>query len=538
MSATPKQVKEIIKSGKNPAYFMAKYVKIQHPNRGLIQFSLYEFQKESLDEFRENRFNVILKSRQLGLSTLVAAYALWMAIFQRDKNILIIATKLAVAVNFIRKVKTMLRSLPKWLILPQLVADNRQTLEFNNGSIIKAIPTSEDAGRSEALSLLIIDEAAFVKNFDTLWMGLYPTLSTGGEAIILSTPNGVGGQYHKLYTDAVLGENEFNPIKLPWDVHPERGEEWFSTETKNMSKRQIAQELLCDFVSSGETFLQTESLDWIRDLVRDPKDKWFDDRNMWVWEYPLSSHKYVISADVSRGDAKDYSTFHVIDTTTDEVVAEYKGKVPPDRFGELLDEAGKKYYNALVCPENNTFGYTTAMKLKELSYPNLYYETSKGFLIGNYTPVHDSKIPGFSTQGKSRIQILSKLEEVLRNRAVRVYSSRLYDELKTFIWKGHKAQAQKSANDDLVMALAIGVWLYDAGGNYSKHSETLNAALLKGMSVTNRKYDTSNDPSKSTTSPYVNPFSVIKQEDYEKLQKSDPRMPNANFDWLIDKNNK
>ena len=178
------------------------------------------------------------------------------------------------------------------------------------------------------------------------------------------------------------------------------------------------------------------------------------------------------------------------------------------------------------------------MKLKELSYPNLYYETSKGFLIGNYTPVHDSKIPGFSTQGKSRIQILSKLEEVLRNRAVRVYSSRLYDELKTFIWKGHKAQAQKSANDDLVMALAIGVWLYDAGGNYSKHSETLNAALLKGMSVTNRKYDTSNDPSKSTTSPYVNPFSVIKQEDYEKLQKSDPRMPNANFDWLIDKNNK
>ena len=538
MSATPKQVKEIIKSGKNPAYFMAKYVKIQHPNRGLIQFSLYEFQKESLDEFRENRFNVILKSRQLGLSTLVAAYALWMAIFQRDKNILIIATKLAVAVNFIRKVKTMLRSLPKWLILPQLVADNRQTLEFNNGSIIKAIPTSEDAGRSEALSLLIIDEAAFVKNFDTLWMGLYPTLSTGGEAIILSTPNGVGGQYHKLYTDAVLGENEFNPIKLPWDVHPERGEEWFSTETKNMSKRQIAQELLCDFVSSGETFLQNESLDWIRDLVRDPKDKWFDDRNMWIWEYPLSSHKYVISADVSRGDAKDYSTFHVIDTTTDEVVAEYKGKVPPDRFGELLDEAGKKYYNALVCPENNTFGYTTAMKLKELSYPNLYYETSKGFLIGNYTPVHDSKIPGFSTQGKSRIQILSKLEEVLRNRAVRVYSSRLYDELKTFIWKGQKAQAQKSANDDLVMALAIGVWLYDAGGNYSKHSETLNAALLKGMSVTNRKYDTSNDPSKSTTSPYVNPFSVIKQEDYEKLQKSDPRMPNANFDWLIDKNNK
>tara|TARA_Y100000592_G_scaffold74264_1_gene115775 strand:- start:8670 stop:10277 length:1608 start_codon:yes stop_codon:yes gene_type:complete len=526
-----KQIAEIVKSGKDPGYFMKKYVSIQHPNRGMIKFQLYPFQEESLAEFKDNRFNVVLKSRQLGLSTLVAAYALWMAIFKKDKNILVIATKLSVAVNFIRKVKTMLRSLPGWLVLPQIVADNRQTIEFNNGSIIKAVPTSDDAGRSEALSLLIVDEAAFVKNFDTLWMGLYPTLSTGGEAIILSTPNGVGGQYHKLYTDAVLGENEFNPIKLPWDVHPERGEDWFSTETKNMSKRQIAQELLCDFVASGETFLQSENLEWIRDMVREPQDRWGDDNNIWVWQYPMSSHKYIISADVSRGDAKDFSTFHVIDVDTDEVVAEYKGKIPPDRFGELLEWTGKKYYNALICPENNTFGYTTVMKLKDIGYPNLYYESSRGFLIGNYTASQEKKVPGFSTQGKSRVQILSKLEEVIRNRSIRIYSSRLYDELKTFIWKGHKAQAQKSANDDLVMALAIGVWLYDAGGNYSKDSDTLNKSMLAGMSVTNRTYE---QPKMSSSTPMksINPFSAVKDEDYQKLRNNNPRLPNTNFDWL------
>ena len=191
------QAKEIVKCGKDPNYFFKNYLKIQHPVRGLIPFNTYSFQDECVEQFIENRFNIILKSRQLGLSTLVAAYAVWMAIFHKEKNILIIATKLKVAQNFIVKVKTMIKSLPKWMLLPDIVSNNRQEIIFSHGSQIKAIPTSDDAGRSEALSLLIVDEAAFVRNFNTIWTGIYPTISTGGRVIILSTPNGVGGQYHK-----------------------------------------------------------------------------------------------------------------------------------------------------------------------------------------------------------------------------------------------------------------------------------------------------------------------------------------------------
>ena len=243
------QIKEIVKCGRDPTYFFNSYLKIQHPVRGLIKFDTYDFQDECIEQFLENRFNIILKSRQLGMSTLVAAYSVWLSLFQKDKNILIIATKLSVAQNFISKVKTMVRSLPGWLVLPEIITNNKQLLEFSHGSSIKAIPTSEDAGRSEALSLLIIDEAAFVRNFDDLWTGLYPTISTGGRVIILSTPNGVGGQYYKLYTDAEAGLNEFAAIKLQWDVHPERGQEWFDKTTKNLSNRQISQEYLCDFTS-------------------------------------------------------------------------------------------------------------------------------------------------------------------------------------------------------------------------------------------------------------------------------------------------
>jgi len=525
-----KQVKEIIRCGKDPRYFMNKYVKIQHATRGLVSFDTYEFQDDCLIDFKDNRFNIVLKSRQLGLSTLVAAYALWMAIFQRDKNILIIATKLAVAQNFIKKVKVMLRALPAWLVLPQVTGDNKQTIEFSHGSVVKAVPTSDDAGRSEALSLLIIDEAAFVKNFDTLWMGLYPTLSTGGDAIILSTPNGVGGQYHKLYTEAIQGENKFNPINLPWHVHPERDEEWFDVETKNMSKRQIAQELLCDFVASGETFLQMDHLEWMRESIRPPRDRKFHDRNCWIWEFPLSAHKYVMSADVARGDAKDYSTFHVIDVTTSEIVAEYKGKVPPDRFGEMLDEVGRMYNNALLAPENNTFGYTTVMKLKDLDYPNMFYQKSAGGYLGGYTPSSVNEIPGFSTQGHSRIQIISKLEEIIRNKMLKSYSQRLYEEMKTFVWKGQKAQAMKGQHDDLVMSLAIGGWLFDIYGGGTSSNADLNKAMLAAMS----RDTTSADPiiNQETPSPFPNnPWKPVKQEEYRG--RGMKKNPARDYDWLL-----
>ena len=499
-----RQVKEIVRCGKDPVYFFNKYVKIQHPTRGLLPFNTYPFQDECVEEFQRHRFTVILKSRQLGISTITAAYAVWLAIFYKDKNVLVIATKLSVAMNFIKKVKVALRHIPNWLVLPSLTSNNKQSVEFSNGSTIKAIPTSDDAGRSEALSLLIVDEAAFVRNFDELWMGLYPTLSTGGRAIVLSTPNGVGGQYYDLYMKAESGENEFNPIKLPWDVHPEHGEEWFLNESKNLSQKQVAQELLCDFAASGDTFLNVSDIEYIRSTVRGPLERWGPEMGVWVWKYALTDHKYVVSADVARGDAADYSTFHVIDTNESEVVAEYKGKIPPDQFAILLNEVGMRYSKAVVCPENNTYGYAVVMKLKELNYPNLYYKKEKDKYNDMYSGEASVHKIGFATTSQSRGQILTKLEEVLRNKHIKIYSSRLYEELKTFVWHGTKAQAMKGKNDDLVMALAIGVWLYDTSPHYNPQSSNLNTAMLEAFAVNRNQFaDSALNPWEDLT---INPF--------------------------------
>jgi len=477
--------------------------------RGTIPFDTYKFQDECVETFLNNRFSIILKSRQLGMSTLVAAFATWMVLFQKDKNVLIIATKLSVAQNFIRKVKTMITNLPPWLVLPQVVSNNKQLIEFSHGSSIKAIPTSDDAGRSEALSLLIVDEAAFVRNFDELWMGLYPTLSTGGRAILLSTPNGVGGQYYKLYQEAKDNLNEFSAIKIPWYEHPERDQAWFDSETKNLSKRQVAQEYLCDFASSGDTFVAEDSLRWLQSMVKSPIERSGIDKNVWIWKKPISDHRYIISADISRGDSKDFSAFHIIDTNAGECVAEYKGKVQPDTFAEILYEYGEKYGNALVCPENNSYGYATVLKLKDLQYSNLYYRNRKSVYLAGYSPKKEMDLAGFTTSGKTRNLILSKLEELLRNRQLLIYSSRFYEEIKTFMWVGNKAQAMKGYNDDLVMSLAIGSWIYDTSSDYNRDSRVWTDALLGAMKVEKNIYPGVENPqvndSHQSQSPPVSP---------------------------------
>jgi len=248
MSIEKKSLKQIIaeeyqKCAKDPVYFMKKYCKIQHPKRGKILFSLYPFQENVLTDLKDNRFNCILKSRQLGISTLSAGYALWAMTFKEDYNVLVIATKQDVAKNLVTKVRVMQDGLPSWLKAPTM-EDNKLGMRFKNGSQIKAVSASADAGRSEALSLLIIDEAAFIREIEEIWTSAQSTLSTGGSAIVLSTPNGMGNFFHKTWEKAERGDG-WNPIKLHWTVHPERDQTWRDEQTQLLGPKKAGQECDC-----------------------------------------------------------------------------------------------------------------------------------------------------------------------------------------------------------------------------------------------------------------------------------------------------
>ena len=471
------QVKEILTCGKDAVYFMRNYVKIEHPMTGVIPFDTYPFQDDCVRDFQAHRFNIVLKSRQLGLSTVTAAYCVWYSLFKKNKNILVIATKHSVAINFIKKVTTILENLPKWLFLTSYEL-TKQKVTFSNGSSIKAIPTSADAGRSEALSLLVIDEAAFIRNFDEIWTGLKPTMNTGGSAIVISTPNGQHGMYYKLWVDAMAKVNGFNPVFLPWTVHPEHDQAWFDKETNGLDPRSIAQEFLCDFVASGGTFLSSDVMNHLRSVMKQPIRKESENELVWIWKDQEPGRRYILSADVARGDSSDFSTFHVIDWESKFVCAEYMGKVKPDCFADIIEVYGKKYNNALLAIEKNTYGFFTNSKLKDKGYSPMYYKNTKGdpFI---FKPENPDDVPGFDTQSDTRPVALGRLEESVRNKSLILHSQRSYDQFQSFIWKGQKAQAaNKDSHDDLIMSLSIACYVMGSSSAKVVNNYELEKAML------------------------------------------------------------
>ena len=253
---------EYLKCAQDPVHFMRKYCYIQHPQRGRIQFNLYPFQEKVLKFFQNNDYSAILKSRQLGISTLASGYSLWLMTFHKDRNVLALATTQATARNLVTKVQFMWENLPTWLKVDS-AENNKLSLRLVNGSKIQAKSSNADAARSEAVSLLIIDEAAFIDNIAETWASAQQTLATGGGAIVLSTPYGTGNWFHQTWVKAENGENDFLPIKLPWYVHPERDQSWRDAQDALLGDpRLAAQECF-----SGDTIIYTkEGPKFIKDI--------------------------------------------------------------------------------------------------------------------------------------------------------------------------------------------------------------------------------------------------------------------------------
>ena len=483
---TKKEIlKEVVKAGKDPVYFTTSYCRISHPQKGLIPFKAYDYQRDLLKDFGDYRFNIILKARQLGISTITAAYIAWLMLFHRDKNILVVATKLQTATNLVKKVKAIIKNLPDWMQISEITVDNRTSFELGNGSQIKGSSTSGDAGRSEALSLLVVDEAAHVEKLSELWTALYPTLSTGGRCIALSTPNGVGNWFHQNCVEAEAGTNDFYMTTLMWDVHPDRDKKWFEKETRNMSKRQIAQELECNFNVSGETVIHPDDIQWYLERIATPEYRTGFDRNYWIWKKNDPTKPYLIVADVARGDGRDNSAFHIFELETLEQVAEYVGKPTPDDFADILYNVAAEYNNPMLVIENNNIGYAVLKKLQDKEYPNLYYSTKSDHqYVDPVTAQWQSNVlPGFTTSSKTRPLIVAKMEEFMRNKLVIVNSNRLLSEMKTFIWQSGRPQAMRSYNDDLVMSFAIGCWVRDTVIVESQKNIEYSKSFLSSIST-------------------------------------------------------
>jgi len=474
---------EYLKCAADPVHFMKKYCHIQHPQRGKIQFNLYPFQEKVLKVFQTNDYTAILKSRQLGISTLAAGYSLWLMTFHRDRNVLALATTQATARNLVTKVQFMWDNLPSWLKVDS-VENNKLSLRFTNGSKIQAKSSNADAARSEAVSLLIIDEAAFIDNIAETWASAQQTLATGGGAIVLSTPYGTGNWFHKTWVSAENNENDFIPIKLPWYVHPERDESWRIRQDELLGDPRLAsQECDCDFSTSGDTVFHSEWLEFINSTtIQEPIERRGIDQNLWVWEPADYSRDYMVVADVARGDGKDYSGCHVLDILTNTQVAEYKGQLPPKDFGYFLTGLATEYNNAMLVVENANIGWATLDAIQERGYRNLYHSTKSDQLTAeSYQRAYEGNsemIPGFTMSMRTRPLCINKFREFVGDKSVTIRSKRLLEEMKVFIWKNGRPEAQGGYNDDLVMPFGVGMFLRDTSLKFQQQSIDMARATL------------------------------------------------------------
>ena len=462
----PELAQEFKTCKEDPVYFISKYVKVVHPVRGLVPFRLYGLQKKIINNLEANRFNILRKFRQAGCTTIAAAYALWFIIFNKHKAVVILSKGDAESTEVLDRIKVMYDELPSFL-KPGIIEDNKHTLKLATNSTIKSRPSGKQSGRSLAGSLLIIDEAAFIDNIDTIWAAVYPIISTGGRAFVLSTVNGVGNWYYDVYNKAVNKENSFNAIDIRWQDHPEykrhlgyewlyqemdeKGlnvDDWEKTTRANMPLRQWMQEYEGAFLGTGETYISGEVLTRVNSQTNNNYYQKYENR-MRIWQDPQPYYTYVLGCDVSLGGNRDYSAFHILNCYNGQQVAEfYSNNTPINEFATIIANEASIYNTAYVLPERNTIGNNLIDWLfNVLEYENIWSDDKDKF--------------GYQITSQNRDQLLALLEEALRTDLIKINSNRTCDELLTFIVNDSgKATAEKNKNDDLVMSLALTVFGY------------------------------------------------------------------------------
>lgn len=263
----------------------------------------------------------------------------------------------------------------------------------------------------------------------------YINHNTGGSAIVNSTPYGVGNFYHSTWVDAIAGGNPFNPIRLYWQMHPERDENWYKQMASALGPKRTAQEIDGDFLSSGNTVFDLADIKAIEDCLSDYPviKKRFNGQYRQYLE-PQSDKEYFIGADVSTGRASDYSAFTCMDKQGEEQ-AVFKGRIPIDKYAKLLGDTGQLYNWATIAPESNDVGMAVTTKLQDEGYPKLYYYQKMLKKKGKSRPEVD-KSPGWLTTQKNRSVIIENLEQDIREEYVIIKDPFFVQEAYTFIYDG------------------------------------------------------------------------------------------------------
>lgn len=424
-----------------------------------MPFRLWPAQIVVMDALMVKRLLIILKARQLGISWIACAYALWLCLFQPGKLVICFSKGEKEAQELIRRIQALYDRLPAWLSaeLPQQTKDNAGDLAWANGSRVQSLAASAHAGRSFTASLVILDEAAFLTYANKIYVALKPTIDGGGQLIILSTANGLGNLYHLLWTRAVAGANAFHPIFLPWWSRPGRTRAWYAQQTAEYTDPELVkQEYPASaneaFLASGRARFASAWISAQAGNIRSgrPAQTWPASLRalqhlpgLTIYEPPRAGRRYLIGADVAEGlEQRDYNRAVLIDRATREEIASLGGHWEPDVFADYLIQLGSAY-QAEIAVERNNHGHTVLAVLKRERY---LYAVTHG---------EDGR-PGWLTTSKTKPFAIDTLAEHLRDVTVTIRTPAALDELHSYTTLANgKTSAPPGYNDDYVMAWSI-----------------------------------------------------------------------------------
>jgi len=464
-------------------YFCENYWHIKHPSKGRIKFVLRPAQVETVRTWMSDRYTVVLKARQIGFSTLAAAYAFWMAFFTADKFIIMLSRTEREAMKLLSKSKYGYRFLPYWLKDrgPNQTTDHQLKMVFENESAIESLPSGSDPARGESVYAVFVDEWAFLPNPEEAWASIEPIADVGGRVHGLSTANGSGNFFHQLWVGSQTGANKFTGIFYPWDADGERGENWYEDKARNMQPWQLHQEYPRypeeAFIKSGNPVFDIDLLDGMTTVEADRGYLHVYANNvvefharaegeLSIWEFPDPECVYVVGADVAEGlSYGDYSSAHIINASKGYVAAHWHGHIEPDLFGEMAAQLGWWYNGALLGIENNNHGLTALKAAQKLGYKNLYRQRR----LGHVRPEATDML-GWRTTVSTKPLMIDELSAALRTNDLEVYCAQTIAELRTFVRKAN-GKMSGSPHDDRTISLAIGnqmlkyVWLPEYRGD-------------------------------------------------------------------------
>lgn len=467
-----------------PLFFIENFMYIQHPTQGRQRIKLYDFQYGLLENYHSARKSINMISRQMGKSTIAAGYLLWYAMFMDESTILIASNKYDGAQEIMNRVRYAYESVPDH-IRAGVKTYNKRSIDFDNGSRIVANTTTGNTGRGMSLSLVYLDEFAFVEPgiAKEFWTSLSPTLSTGGKCIITSTPNTDEDQFAAIWwgalktvdahgNDTDIGVNGFKSFIATWDAHPDRDQTWADSEMAALGEDRFLREHRCEFITFEETLINPIKLSQLSSTP--PINKTGQVR----WYAPIRKECiYVVGLDPSMGTGGDNAAIQVLELPTLIQVAEWSNNKSPIEeqvrtlkkiLAEIHSQGQPEIYWSV---ENNTLGEAALVVIRDTGEENFagtMLHDPKNKLTGSGR----AKRAGFNTTNKSKLECCAKLKFLIESNRMKINSKGLLSELKVFVSRGNTFEARIGQTDDLIMAMILSVRMIDYISTWDDKSQS------------------------------------------------------------------